>query len=165
MRLFFQLLVFCVFLLPFGVNAQTIYKTEHSKTSIQVLMDKVKVGKNRKGTVKFTIIPNKDWYVYSIKEENGMPITVESSNEELFTIGKLSESPKPTVDYDEGFEVNVYKHFTPVTITVPIHFSKKANIKSVKNIRLLVGFQTPSIVSGVCISDEQHIMIQIIPSK
>lgn len=163
---FFQIIiVVVVFLLPFGVKAQTIYQPQNAKATIQVLKDKVKVGKNGKGTVKFTIIPNKDWYVYSIKEVNGMPITVESSNEELYTIGKLTETPKPTVDYDEGFEANIYRHFSPVTITVPIQFSKKANLKSVKNIELIVHFQTPSNLYGSCINESLPINIQVISSK
>lgn len=162
---FFQILLVCIFLLPFAVKTQTVYQPKHAKATIQVLKDKVKVGKNGKATVKFTITPKKDWYVYSIKEENGMPISVESSNEELYSIGKLTENPTAKSYYDEGFEANVYRHFSPVTIIVPIKFSKKANLKSVKNIELIVHFQTPSNLYGSCINESLPINIQVISSK
>lgn len=159
---FFQIILVCIFLLPCCVKSQTVYQPKQAKATIQVLKDKVKVGKNGKASVKFTITPFKDWYVYSIKEENGMPISVESSNEELFTIGKLSELPKPSVIFDEGFEASVYKHFSPVTITVPIKFSKKANLQRVKNIELVVHFQTPSNLYGSCINESLPIYIKVI---
>jgi len=160
---FFQIIivVVVVVVLPFGVKAQTVYQPQNAKATIQVLKDKVKVGKNGKGTVKFTIIPNKDWYVYSIKEVNGMPINVESSIEDLFTIGKLTETPKPTKEFHEVFEADIFKHFSSVTITAPIHFNKKAKLKSIKNFELIVQFQTASDVSGSCITDEQRINLQV----
>ena len=158
---------FVVFLLllPITVSAQTKYVSKQVKASIQVLNDKITVNKKGEATVKFTITPNKDWYVYSILEKNGLPITVSSSNEELFTIGKLQEHPKPKKELDEGFEAYVYKHFLPVTITVPIKFSKNTKITKNQNLVLNISLQTLSNLFGAAISEELPITIKVVNRK
>lgn len=165
MKYLVRAFVVFLLLLPITVSAQTKYVPKHAKASIQILNDKVTANKKGEATVKFTITPEKDWYVYTIHEKNGLPITVTSSNEELFTIGILLEHPKPKKELDEGFETYVYKHFLPVTITVPIKFSKNTKITKNQNLELNISLQTLSNLDGRAISEELPITIKVVKRK
>ena len=160
MKYLVRAFVVFLLLLPFTVSAQTKYDSKFLNSHIQVLNDKVTVNKKGEATVKFTITPEKDWYIYSIHEKNGEPITIVSLNEDI-VIGKLKEHPKPLKELDEGFEAEVYKHFLPVTITIPIKINKKAFVKNIRDIELIVVYQTVSSIKGQAIFEETPIKLVV----
>lgn len=134
-------------------NAQTSYAPKAAKATVKVLTDKVKAPVGGEAKIRFSITPNKDWYAYGLKETNGSPIVVNKPSIKGISFGKPSESPKPKNVYDDGFEADVYKHTSTVTISIPFKIDKSYKIGSKQTVTFKVDFQTCNNISGTCLQE------------
>lgn len=154
----FHPIILTVLLLSFCfsiANAQTSYTPQRSKATVKVLTDKIKAPVGGEAKFRFSITPNKDWYTYGLKETNGLPISVKAPSIKGISFGKPSESPKPKKVFDEGFEADVYKHTSTVTITIPVKVDKNQKIGTKVKATLELTFQTCSNVTGQCVNDDK----------
>lgn len=152
----FHPLILTVLLLSFCfsiANAQTSYTPKAAKATVKVLTDKIKAPVGGETKIRFSITPNKDWYTYGLKETNGLPISVKTPSFKGISFGKPTESPKAKKIFDEGFEADVYKHTSTVTITLPVKIDKNTKIGSKQNVIISIDFQTCSNATGNCISE------------
>lgn len=143
----------CVLLLPICVNAQTVYQPQNAKATIQVLKDKVKVGKNGKALLQLTISPIEEFCIYSLKEKNGSPITIDLPELNGVKFGKPSESPNPKKIYDEGFEEYVFIHEKTTTLNIPVTVNSNIVKKKRIEIEVTIAFQSISYSKGMAVYD------------
>lgn len=158
----FHPLILTVLLLSFCfsiANAQTSYTPQRSKATVKVLTDKIKAPVGGEAKFRFSITPNKDWYTYGLKETNGLPISVKTPSIKGISFGKPLESPKPKKVFDEGFEADVYKHTSTVTITIPVKVDKNQKIGIKEKASFELTFQTCSNVTGQCVNDDKPLNI------
>jgi len=158
----FHPLILSVLLLSFCfsiANAQTSYTPQRSKATVKVLTDKIKAPVGGEAKFRFSITPNKDWYTYGLKETNGLPISVKTPSIKGISFGKPLESPKPKKVFDEGFEADVYKHTSTVTITIPVKVDKNQKIGIKEKASFELTFQTCSNVTGQCVNDDKPLNI------
>jgi thiol:disulfide interchange protein len=149
-------LILTVLLLSFCfsvANAQTSFAPKSAKATVKMLTDKVKAPVGGEAKIRFSISPIKDWYAYGLKETNGMPISIKTPSIKGISFGKPSESPKAKKVYDDGFEADVYKHTSTVTITVPVKIDKSIKIGSKSPATIKLDFQTCSNITGQCIPE------------
>lgn len=158
----FHPLILTVLLLSFCfsiANAQTSYTPQRSKATVKVLTDKIKAPVGGEAKFRFSITPNKDWYTYGLKETNGLPISVKTPSIKGISFGKPLETPKPKKVFDEGFEADVYKHTSTVTITIPVKVDKNQKIGIKEKASFELTFQTCSNVTGQCVNDDKPLNI------
>lgn len=154
MKTLFRVLIVLLLLFSLPANAQTVYTPKHAKASLQVLTDKIKVGKNGKACFQFKITPFEDYVIYSLKEKNGAPISIKTPKLDGFVFGLPKEYPLPEKLYDDGFETDVYIHKSSSTITIPVRVNTKVITSKQQEIEIVASFQTISYKKGHAFNDE-----------
>lgn len=162
MKGFWRVLSLLFVLFPIAVTSQTVYSPKQAKASLQVVKDKVKVGKNGKAFLQFKITPFEDYVIYSLKEKNGAPISIETPKLNGFVFGLPKESPPPKKHYDDAFEADVYVYDITTTISIPINIERKFITTKQQEIEIVVSFQTISNEKGQAFFEEIPIKFHII---
>ena len=152
----FHPLILTVLLLSFCfsiANAQKDIPVKFAKAKVTLLTSKVEVIVGKKALVKVKMVPGAGSYISGALPNVGYQTVFTLDSPKNFKAGKLIESPKAKVEYDEDLEGDSHKHLKPVTFTYPITIPDKTKPGNI-DVKVKVSFATCNTSDGRCVPDD-----------
>lgn len=148
--------------LPTNSFAQDWTDMNRVKAKYRVTKPSVTAKAGEKITLEIEVEPFAEWYIYSVKERNGVPATMMLLDMTVADhLDPTSENPPPTESYDEAYDDEAYKHHKSVTFSQVIHLKKKLK-KGKYPIEVTLGLQTCNTSTGQCVKDEIPIKYELV---
>lgn len=147
---------------PVSTLAQDWTDMNRVKAKYRVTKPSITAKSGEKITLEIEVEPFSEWYIYSVKERNGVPATMMLLDMTVADhLDPTSENPLPTESYDEAYDDEAYKHYKSVTFTQVIHLKKKLK-KGKYPIEVTLGLQTCNSTTGQCVKDEIPIKYELV---
>jgi hypothetical protein len=160
--LFGLAVILFVLCMPSISNAQDWINMNRVKAKYRVLKPQITAKAGEKITVEVEVEPFAEWYIYSVKERNGVPATMMLLDMTVADhLEPTNENPPPTESYDEAYDDEAYKHHALVNFSQVIHLKKKLK-KGKYTVEMTLGIQTCNNSTGQCIKDEIPIKYELV---
>lgn len=168
-KLYSQFLIFSTitlailsFVSPINSFAQDWTDMNRVKAKYRVTKPSVTAKAGEKITLEIEVEPFAEWYIYSVKERNGVPATMMLLDMTVADhLDPTTENPPPTESYDEAYDDEAYKHHKTVTFSQVIHLKKKLK-KGKYPVEVTLGIQTCNSATGQCVKDEIPIKYELV---
>lgn len=168
-KLYSQFLIFSTitlailsFVSPINSFAQDWTDMNRVKAKYRVTKPSVTAKAGEKITLEIEVEPFTEWYIYSVKERNGVPATMMLLDMTVADhLDPTTENPPPTESYDEAYDDEAYKHHKTVTFSQVIHLKKKLK-KGKYPVEVTLGIQTCNSATGQCVKDEIPIKYELV---
>jgi hypothetical protein len=132
------------------------------KAKYRVTKPSITAKAGEKITLEIEVEPFAEWYIYSVKERNGVPATMMLLDMTVADhLDPTNENPPPTESYDEAYDDEAYKHHKTVTFSQVIHLKKKLK-KGKYPVEVTLGIQTCNTATGQCVKDEIPIKYELV---
>ncbi len=153
----------CLLAIPSSMlQAQEWKNMNRVKAKFRVVKPIIQAKAGEKIFVEVEVEPFEEWYIYSVKERNGVPATMLLLDMTVAEdLPPTKETPPPTESYDEAFDDEAFKHYKQVTFTQVITLKKKLR-KGKYNVEMTLQIQTCNNTTGQCVKDEMPIRYELV---